>query len=284
MIEPESRYYESSRLRLHYAAWGDESKPALILVHGSRDHARSWDFVARCFVDRYAVYAPDLRGHGDSAWAIGSQYSIIEYVVDLAKLVEVLDRGPVTLAGHSLGGGVVLEYAGTLPEMVSKVVSIEGMGRFRGRAHRPANLRMRDYVRYMREMEDWQPRTYATLEDAARRMQANNRRLTPEMAMHLTVHGVRRLDDGSYTWKFDNFIRSRSPYEWNEEDARSIWAAIAAPVLLIGGAESWHFDPKADGSASVFRDMRSVVIDGAAHWVHHDQFEKFVEVTRDFLA
>ncbi len=284
MIEPESRYFESSRLRLHYSAWGDESKPPLLLVHGSRDHARSWDYVAQRLLDRYAVYAPDLRGHGDSDWAIGSQYSIIEYVVDLAKLVETLDHGPVTLIGHSLGGGVVMEYAGTMPEMVSKVIAIEGMGRFRGMPHRPANARMREFVRSMREMEAWTPRTYPTLEDAAKRMQENNRRLSPDMAMHLTVHGARRLEDGSYTWKFDNFIRARGPYEWNEEDARSIWAAITAPVLLVGGSESWHFDPKRDGSASVFQDMRSVTIEGAGHWVHHDQFERFVEVAGAFLA
>ncbi|HEY7269767.1 MAG TPA: alpha/beta hydrolase [Dehalococcoidia bacterium] len=283
MIEPESRFYESMRLRLHYGVWGDESKPPLLLVHGSRDHARSWDFVAQRLTDRFCVYAPDLRGHGDSDWAVGAQYSIIEYVADIAKLVDIIDRGPVALVGHSLGGGVVMEYAGTMPETVSKLVSIEGMGRFRGMPHRPANLRMREYVARTRDMEAWQPRTYATLEDAAVRMQENNRRLSPEMAMHLTVHGTRRLEDGSYTWKFDNFIRSRGPYEWNEEDARSIWAAITAPVLLVGGAESWRFDARRDASAAVFRDMRSVTVEGAAHWVHHDQFERFVAIARDFL-
>jgi len=122
MIEPESRYYESARLRLHYAVWGDESRPPLMLLHGSRDHARSWDFVANALVDRFSVYAPDLRGHGDSDWAIGSQYSVIDYVLDLAKLVETIGRFPVVLVGHSLGGGVVLEYAGTMPHRVAKVV------------------------------------------------------------------------------------------------------------------------------------------------------------------
>jgi pimeloyl-ACP methyl ester carboxylesterase len=283
MIEPESRFYESARLNLHYAVWGDEKKPPLILVHGSRDHARSWDFVAQRFLDEYAVYAPDLRGHGDSDWAVGAQYSIIEYVVDMAKLVETVNRGPVTLVGHSLGGGVVLEYAGTMPEMVAKVISIEGMGRFRGRPHRPANVRMREFVRQMREMEAWEPRIYRTLEDAARRMQENNRHLSAEMALHLTRHAVKPLDDGSYTWKFDNFIRAHGPYEWNEDDARTIWGAITAPLLFIGGSESWHFDRQGDRATEVFRDMQSVTIEGAGHWVHHDQFEKFVDVCRAFL-
>jgi pimeloyl-ACP methyl ester carboxylesterase len=283
MIEPESRFYNSARLRLHYAVWGDESKPPLFLVHGSRDHARSWDFVANALVDRFAVYAPDLRGHGDSDWAIGSQYSVIDYVLDLAKLVETVGRFPVVLIGHSLGGGVVLEYAGTMPQRVAKVVSIEGLGP-RGMRHRPADARMRDYLAYMWELEERQPHRYETLEQAAERMRDANRHLSPELALHLTRHGARRQEDGSYTWKFDNFTRIRSPYEWNDEDARAIWNAIRAPVLHVRGSESWHQDPNRLGRGSAFHDMRSVVIKDAGHWVHHDQFDRFVEAVREFLV
>lgn len=285
MTEPESRYYESSRLKLHYVVWGDESSPALVLVHGSRDHARSWDLVAKAFLDRYAVYAPDLRGHGDSQWAIGGQYSVIDYVLDLAKLVKVLGRPKVTLIGHSLGGGVVLEYAGTFPERVEKVVSIEGLGpRGQSPFHRPADQRMREYIRYMWELEQRQPRPYRSLEEAAERMREANRRLSPEMAAHLTRHGVRQNEDGTYTWKFDNFTRMRSPYEWNAEDARTIWNAITAPVLLVRGSDSWHQDPSRDNRASAFHNMRSVLVEDAGHWVHHDQLERFLEVTSEFLA
>jgi pimeloyl-ACP methyl ester carboxylesterase len=284
MTEPESRFFESARLRLHYCVWGDETRPPLILVHGSRDHARSWDFVAEAMLDRFSVYALDLRGHGDSDWAIGSQYSIIEYVVDLAKMVEVMDRGPVTLIGHSLGGGVVLEYAGTMPERVARVVSVEGFGRFRGMPHRPANRRMREFVQHIWDLEKRQPHAYPTLQEAAERMMEANRHLTPELAMHLTVHGARRREDGKYVWKFDNFNRVRGPYEWNDEDARAIWGAISAPVLLIGGSESWHFDPDDKGFTGRFKDVRGVTIEGAGHWVHHDQFERFTEVVRGFLT
>ena len=46
MLEPEDRYFESARLRIHYCVWGDESNPAIVLVHGARDHARNWDALA----------------------------------------------------------------------------------------------------------------------------------------------------------------------------------------------------------------------------------------------
>lgn len=66
MLVPQSRYYESHSLRLHYADWGNEGAPTVILVHGGRDHCRSWDSIARSLQPHFHVLAPDLRGHGDS--------------------------------------------------------------------------------------------------------------------------------------------------------------------------------------------------------------------------
>src|SRR3546814_2515031 len=63
---PISNSFISQRLKLHYVDWGNESAPPLLLVHGGRDHCRSWDWVAERLADRYHIIAPDLRGHGDS--------------------------------------------------------------------------------------------------------------------------------------------------------------------------------------------------------------------------
>ena len=68
-IGPTSHSYVSQRLRLHYLDWGNPDAPMLILVHGGQDHARSWDRVARKLRNDWHVIAPDLRGHGDSAWS-----------------------------------------------------------------------------------------------------------------------------------------------------------------------------------------------------------------------
>lgn len=281
--EPTRRTYVSQRLELSYLVWGDEEKPPLILIHGTRDHARSWDRVAARLVDRYCVYAPDLRGHGDSAWAIGGQYSIIDYVLDLHALAEAIGRGPYTVIGHSLGGSVALLYAGTFPEHVSRLVSIEGIGGMWWRRERlPAHERMRRWVAEMRDLERRQPRVYPTLEAAARRMLEANPHLSPELAHHLTVHGVRRVE-GGYVWKFDNFTRARSPYEFNWEDARDIWNQIRCPILVIFGAESWT-QRAGTVDLSPFHDCRSVVIPEAGHWVHHDQLDATMAAIDAFLG
>jgi pimeloyl-ACP methyl ester carboxylesterase len=110
-----SRFYFAERLRLHYVDWGNEDKPLLLLVHGGRDHARSWDWVARELRHDWHVVAPDLRGHGDSAWAIGSSYPLSDFVFDIAQLLEALDAHPATIIAHSLGGAITLQYAGAFP-------------------------------------------------------------------------------------------------------------------------------------------------------------------------
>ena len=281
-FEPEARTYTSQRLRLRYWVWGDESRPPLILIHGTRDHARSWDRVAAHFADRYAVYAPDLRGHGDSDWAIGGQYSIIDYVLDIHALGEAIGRPPYTIVGHSLGGAVSLLYACTFPELVSKLVTIEGLGAMWRRERTPAHERMRRWVADMRDLERRRPRVYPTIEAAVERMRQANPHLTPDLARHLTIHGVRKVE-GGYTWKFDNFTRAHSPYEFNMEDARDIWNQIRCPILIIWGAESWS-RRMGEVDLSPFHDCRSVVVPDAGHWVHHDQFEAVVREIEAFIG
>jgi pimeloyl-ACP methyl ester carboxylesterase len=280
--EPVSRYYTSQRLRLHYAVWGDEANLPLLLIHGNRDHARTWDQVAVRLKDRFCVYAVDLRGHGDSEWAVGGLYSMPEFVLDIAMLGAELNRNPLTIIGHSLGGAVSLQYTGTFPQFVKKVVAIEGLGP-PVREPTPASTRMKTWVKDLSEFGHRKPRRYATVEDAVRRMMEENPHLTREMAHHLTVHGSKKNDDGSLSWKFDNYVRLRSPYEFNIAEAREIWNQIRCPVLLIRGSESWASDPEADGKASSFHDYRTELVKDAGHWVHHDQLEKFMDIIWSFV-
>ncbi len=288
VVGPTSHWYVSQRLRLHYVDWGNESAPPLLLVHGGRDHCRNWDWVARALRDQYHILAPDLRGHGDSQWVIGSNYAMIDYVYDIAQLLHQKNLFPISIIGHSLGGNIVLQYAGLYPENVRRLVSIEGLGpapeMIQRRASTPAHRRMRNWLEEGRKLASRLPRRYATLQAAIDRMQGANPHLTEEQARHLTIHGTNQNEDGTYSWKFDNYVRGFSPYLFQQGEARDLWSRIECETLLIRGDESWASDPAADGRLAAFRNARSILIKNAGHWVHHDQLSEVLRVVREFLV
>jgi pimeloyl-ACP methyl ester carboxylesterase len=281
---PTSHTFISQRLRLHYVDYGNPDAPLVVLVHGGRDHARNWDAVAAKLRDRYHVIAPDLRGHGDSAWGLGSQYSMPEYVLDLTQLLRHLGEKPVRLVGHSLGGAICLHYTGLYPDSVQRLCAVEGMGPPPEMiVDKPVEQRWHEWIESMQDLAVRKPREYSSLDEAAERMHEANPHLSEEMARHLTVNGAMRLENGSYIWKFDNYVRNWPPARYDRASVERLWSLIECPVLLIRGSESWASDPEKDGRAQHIRNYTYKEIRGAGHWVHHDQFEEFVSHLVPFL-
>ena len=284
-MEPISHFFYSDRLKLQFWDWGTDHKASLVLVHGGLDHARNWDWVARTLRKDFHVYALDLRGHGNSAWAPGAMYSLAEHVLDLSALLDIINDFPVYLIGHSLGGMIVMQYSGVYPSRVKKAISIEGLGLPpTHRAHGPASQRMRNWIENVRKTETREPRTYPTLESAVNRMKEANPHLTDEVARHLTLHGTNWNADGSLSWKFDNYARNFPPYGQNLEDFKEINSRITCPVLLFWGLESFMPDPETDGRTAGLANYRMVHVPHAGHWVHHDQLGYFLRETEAFLA
>src|SRR4051812_4078177 len=154
MADPESRFYHSQGLQLHYADLGNAEAPPLILVHGGRDHCRSWDLIARSLQPHFHVLAPDLRGHGDSDWTKGGSYALTEYVSDLSRLVQRTTARQVTIAGHSMGGMVSLVYAGTFPEQVCALVILDGVTVLPDATRAPAHERIAKWLGQLDKLEE----------------------------------------------------------------------------------------------------------------------------------
>jgi len=287
MHGPTSHIYFSQRLRLHYVDWGNPEAPPMLLVHGGRDHCRNWDWFAERYRDRYHIIAPDLRGHGDSEWLVGGTYNIVDYVYDIAQLLHQTKMTPATIVAHSLGGSIALNYAGLYPEYVNKLVAIEGMGpppkMIKERMAVPVEDRITNWIDDLRKISGRTPRRYKSVEEAFQRMQSENPHLNEKQARHLTVHGINRNEDGTYSWKFDNYVRAFPPIGVPFEEQHKLNERMNKPVMLVRGAESWASDPAADGRAARFPNARVETIEKAGHWVHHDQLDEFCGLVDNFL-
>jgi len=288
MPGPTSHSYYSQRLRLHYVDWGNADKPPLLLVHGGRDHCRNWDWTAEALRDDWHIIAPDLRGHGDSQWSPDGSYTMAGYIYDLAQLIHQQRLAPVTIIAHSLGGNIALRYSGIYPESVTRLVAIEGLGPPRSvlkeRVGKTVDQRMDAWIREQRALAGRLPRRYASIEDAFRRMQEENPHLSAEQARHLTVQGVNQNEDGTYGWKFDNYVRAWPPYDMSGRDIATLWSRIDCPTLLLYGKESQSGNPAEDGRAEPFRHATVVGLEKAGHWLHHDRLDEFLGIVREFLG
>jgi pimeloyl-ACP methyl ester carboxylesterase len=151
-------------------------------------------------------------------------------------------------------------------------------------AKKAIDERLRGWVGAQRKLAARTPRKYGSLDEAFARMKEENRHLSEAQALHLTRHGVRQNEDGTYSWKFDNYIRAWPPYDMSRDDIRYLWTRITCPTLLVYGGESWASNPEADGRAAHFSNARVVVVEGAGHWVHHDRLDRFVAEVEGFFG
>ena len=287
MPGPTSRFYISQRLRLHYVDWGNEGAPPLLMVHGGRDHCRNWDWVAEALKDQYHIIAPDLRGHGDSAWAIGGSYALGDFVYDIAQLVDQRMPGPVSIISHSMGGAISLMYTGVFPERVKRLVVIEGVvmspADYANLRAQPLRQRFGRWIEQLHDLSGRMPRKYASIDEALQRMRAENPHLSPERARHLTIHGVNQNEDGTFSWKFDNYVRAFAPYGFSTEEITGLWSEITCPTLLVHGQDSWLSKPQDNGALGYFKTATTATVAQAGHWVHHDRLDAFLAIVGPFL-
>jgi pimeloyl-ACP methyl ester carboxylesterase len=267
--------------------WGNEGAPPLLMIHGGRDHCRNWDWVAQALCKDYHIIAPDLRGHGDSAWAVGGSYALADFVYDIAQLLRQKKLTPLSILSHSMGGAISLLYAGTYPETVKKLAVIEGIimspGDYENMRAKPVNERIAKWIDQLHDLSGRMPRKYKSLDEAVDRMRGENSFLSAEQARHLTIHGVNQNEDGTFSWKFDNYVRAFAPYGFTTEEITSLWARISCPTLLIHGADSWMSAPEDNGALGFFSNASTVAIEKAGHWAHHDRLEEFLAIVQPFL-
>lgn len=303
--EATDRVFTGNGLRLHYADWGPgDGTMTLLMVHGGRDHCRCWDDTITHLPTSWRVVAPDLRGHGGSAWAKGGSYALWDYVGDLDALVRKLGRQQrLVLAGHSLGGAIVLQYAGARPSLVDGVVAIEPFGFGRGfdaaalrlagshdvskitasEQRIPAPERLDVFLDSVASMEKRKLPVYRSLEEMRERLRAAHPGVGEQILARLLAFGIRKVGNRGYTWSFDNRVRMASPYGFDLYDAREVWGRIEAPVLIVNGEGDGARKPASDGLVGFLPGATTETIPGASHYVQLQQPAALASVITRFV-
>jgi pimeloyl-ACP methyl ester carboxylesterase len=296
MKPAQSHRIELRGLESHVLTWGDPAAPKLLLLHGWMDVAASFQFLVDAFTREWRVIAPDLRGYGKSAWQ-PQGYWYADYIADLEALLDTFAPGEaVHLAGHSLGGNVVLHYAGVRPARARSVISLDGFG-IRAEEATAAPGKIAKWLDALVAPQDFA--TYASLDGVADRLQKNNPRLPRDKALFLAGHCAEALPDGRARLTSDPRHRLPFPTVYRIDETYAVWRNITAPVLWVAAAEShipkWLDEhPEGEGAtdnvAGIMRRFahipngRLVTIADAGHMLHHDQPSAVGEASEAFLA
>jgi pimeloyl-ACP methyl ester carboxylesterase len=281
-----TQFHTIRGLQYRVRAWGDPAAPLLVMLHGARDAAISFQFLVDALRREWHVVAPDWRGHGGTQWA-PEGYWFADYVADLdALLDQVAPERPVRLLGHSLGGNAACLYAGVRPERVSHLVSLDGFGLPDGDPG-AAPTRLRRWLDALKA--DTGVKGYASLDEVAARLRVGNPRLTPERALFFAEHLARQTPEGRFVWCFDPRHRTPFPTVYRFAEAAACFAQVTAPVLWVGSGADFppalaHDAHPIAARVKLFPRARYVRIPDTGHNLHHDAPEQVAALIEPFLT
>lgn len=297
--QPRSTFVPLRGLDYHLHCWGDASlatpqRPPLLLLHGWMDVGASFQFV----VDELAaaegferwVIAPDWRGFGLTRAPAADSYWFPDYLGDLDALLDSLNiQGAIDLAGHSMGGNVVMLYAGVRPQRVRRLVNLEGFGMPQSKPeHAPRRL-----LQWLDELKKPQTlRDYASLDEVAQRLLKNNPLLTPDKAAWLAAHWSEQRADGRWHILGDPVHKRPNPVLSRREETMACFKLITAPVLWVEGnltdVTKWWGDryPRSDFEErlAAVPQLQRELLAPCGHMLHHDQPAALAALLARFLA
>jgi len=221
--------------RLAALVWGEADAPTWLALHGWLDNAASFSRLAPLLVERLGIriVAIDFAGHGKSRpLPAGVDYAIWDYLHDVLDALDGLELEQVTLLAHSMGAGVSTLLAAALPERVSQLILIDGLGPLPTPAEEmPAQLR-KGLLGHRRRLSRL-PR-YADIESAvAARSTGGVMPLGADTVRPLVLRNTEPLMEGGVQLCTDGRLMRPSLVRFTPAQVMATLTAIQAPVLLI---------------------------------------------------
>lgn len=275
-VQPQDKTVTVNGLRLHYLDWGTEGRPMMVLLHGLRGHAHSWDDVSMTLCQDYHVVALDQRGRGDSGWATDGDYTGAAYVSDLVGFFDALKLDSFILVGHSMGGRNSLSFAGQHSDRLQKLIIVDIGPTLDPRGSQRINQELRDV-----------PEEFDSFEAVVEHMSKGNRFASDAVLRRRLRYATKELPSGKIGWRYDLAIREQRRHGTvpPAEDLWPVLAKITCPTLLVRGAETDLLP--ADVAQRMVQDLPDaslVEVQRAGHMVFEDNPEEFIQAVSGWLS
>lgn len=255
--------------------------PAVMFIHGLLGSHRHWEHLVGALDSDHRVLAPDLFGHGASDKPMGD-YSLGAHAATLRDLLDYLDIDRVTLVGHSLGGGIAMQFCYLFPERVEQLVLVSsgGLGRSVSPLLRSATLPGAEYVLPFLA-SSWVRRQAETL---GRGLSMLGVKSTSDITE--SWHGFASLGDADSRRAFLATTRSVLDPGGQTVTARDhLPMEHAVPTLIVWGTKdrmipAWH----ASAAQQLMPGSRVELFEGAGHFPHLDEPDRFAALLAEFVS
>jgi pimeloyl-ACP methyl ester carboxylesterase len=252
------------------------------LIHGIGDNSTTWSTVQTALAQHFTVIAPDLLGHGKSDKP-RADYSVAAYANGMRDLLSVLDIDRVTVIGHSLGGGVAMQFAYQFPQFVDRLILVGagGVTKDVNIALRVASLPMGSEALALLRL----PMVLPTLQVAGR--VAGTVLGTTKMGRDL-AEMMRILADLPEPTASSAFARTlRAVVDWRGQVVTMLdrcYLTESVPVQLIWGRDDSVIPVShARLAHAAMPGSRLEVFERSGHFPFHDDPDRFVETVERFI-
>lgn len=273
-VLPSDHVVTANGLKMHYLDWGNSKSPPMLLLHGVRLQAHTWDMAALLLRDHYHIIALDQRGHGDTEWTSEAQFSADTFnlmLEDTRDVVEKLGLRKFILVGMSMGGITAMRYAARFSSRLLALCIVD-----------IAPETLQGGVLSMEGFKI-ETETLSRFEDFLERSHKFMPHRPIAQLRYSLMHSLKKLPDGRWTWKQDH----RAGAVHRDTPLADLWSdlpKIEVPTLLMRGAQSNVLAPSvAARAASILPRGKLVTIDPATHNVHSDNPVAFARELHSFL-